>query len=359
MIDSQRQSGTDRDMSRLGELDLPDRLAPAVPRWATMVVAGVLCAALEIGVRAVLDTIVGEGGAPFALIYPAAILATLFARWPAGALTSGLTILHAWFFYWPVRQSFRTIDTEGALTVFFIVIGATLTVVICEAFRRAAHHARIERDREIADRDLLLDEFDHRMKNNFQIVASILDIQRRRMTGEAAEALGVALHRVESIGRAHRHLYRGTHDTGAVQMRAYLTDLCDALADALLLRGGVTLACDSDAALVPRDRAVSIGLVLNELVTNAAKHAFEGREGGHIAVSFRDTSANWMLIVSDDGRGMAREAQADAPSAPKGGGESGLGSRLIPAFARQAGGVIATESGPDGTTATLEIPKTG
>lgn len=344
-------------MSRLGELDLPDRLSPAVPPLATIVTTGVLCAALAIGIRGVLDMLIGAGGAPFVLVYPATILATLFARWQAGAITGAVTILLAWYFYWPVRHSFQTENSEGLLTVVFIAIGAVLTIAISEAFRRVAHHARIERDREIADRDLLLDEFDHRMKNNFQIVASILDIQRRRTSGEVAEALGVALHRVESIGRAHRHLYRGAHDTGAVEMNAYLTDLCDALSDALLLRGGVTVTCNSDAALVPRDRAVSIGLVLNELVTNAAKHAFEGREGGCIAVTFSDAPSKWTLIVADDGRGMPTDA--GAPVVPSGHSDSGLGSRLIPAFARQAGGAIVTESDPSGTTATLEIPKVG
>jgi two-component sensor histidine kinase len=338
-------------MSRLGELDLPDRLSPAVPRVATMVVVGLLCSALLIMTRALLEAAVGTSGAPFAFIFPATILATLFARWQAGAIAGLTSTLYAWYFVYPVRNSFRVDSLESAYAVVFIIIGAILTVAICEAFRRAAHLARIERDREIADRDLLLDEFDHRMKNNFQIVASILDIQRRRTSGDAAEALGVALHRVESIGRAHRHLYRGAHDTGAVQIRAYLGDLCDALADALLLRGGVALTCSSDDARVPRDRAVSIGLVLNELVTNAAKHAFEGSDGGTIAVSFREAPGGWALIVADDGRGMERSETA--PKSP----DSGLGSRLIPAFARQAGGTVRTETGPDGTTVTLELPR--
>ena len=340
-------------MARLGEIDLPDRLAHTAPRWLTTIGIGLLCAALAILTRAGLDAVAGTGGAPFAFVYPAAILATLFARWRAGALASAIAILYPWYFFFPVRHSFRT-AADGGLSVGFIIVGAALTVAICEAFRRAAHAARMERDREIADRDLLLAEFDHRMKNNFQIVASILAIQRRRVTGDAAEALGVALHRVESIGRAHRHLYRGARETGAVQMRDYLSDLCDALADALLLHDGITLACRSDEGLLPRDRAVSIGLVVNELVTNAAKHAFEGRDAGTIAVSFHcdgvGAGASWKLIVSDDGRGMPPDE--GTPASPDG----GLGSRLIPAFARQAGGTITTESGPHGTAVTMELP---
>jgi len=333
---------------RLGELDLPYRLAPAVPRGATQLGVGVLCSSSAILVRAVLDGVAGGAGAPFALCFPAMMVATLFARWQAGAVTATLGIGYAWYYSVPPSGTFAAAGTATPLTVAFIVVAAILTIAMAELFRRSVRRATMERDRQIADRDLLLQEIDHRMKNNFAIVASILDIQRRRVGGDAAEALGTALYRVESIARAHRHLYRGTGQSDAVQMRAYLTDLCTALADALLLRGGVTLVCSVDEAEVPRDRAVSIGLIVNELVTNAAKHAFNGRASGTITVGFRRRPGGWTLIVSDDGVGM----QDAAPAGP----DHGLGSRLIPAFARQANGTLVTESGVDGTTVTMDLP---
>lgn len=335
-------------MARLGELDLPNRLAPAVPRGVTQMGFGMLCSTSAILMRSVLDGVAAGGGAPFALCFPAMMLATLFARWQAGAVTATLGITYAYYYSVPPAGTFRAASPASPLTLAFIIVAAIITVAIAELFRLSVRRATAERDRQIADRDLLLQEIDHRMKNNFAIVASILDIQRRRVSGEAAEALGTALYRVESIARAHRHLYRGTGQSDAVQMRAYLGDLCAALADALLLRGGVTLACSVDEAEVPRDRAVSIGLIVNELVTNAAKHAFTGRSSGTITVCFRRRSGGWTLIVSDDGVGM----QGAVPAGP----DHGLGSRLIPAFARQANGSLATESGPDGTVVTLDLP---
>lgn len=335
-------------MPRLGELDLPNRLAPAVPRGVTQFGFGVLCSSSAILVRALLDGVAAGGGAPFALCFPAMMLATLFARWQAGVVTATLGITYGYYYTVPPSGTFRSNGVATPLTVGFIVVAAIITVALAELFRRSVRRATAERDRQIADRDLLLQEIDHRMKNNFAIVASILDIQRRRLSGEAAEALGTALYRVESIARAHRHLYRGTGQSDAVQMRAYLGDLCAALADALLLRGGVTLACSVDEAEVPRDRAVSIGLIVNELVTNAAKHAFTDRVGGTISVGFRKRPGGWTLIVSDDGVGM----HAAAPAGP----DHGLGSRLIPAFARQANGTLATESGPHGTVVTMDLP---
>ena len=332
-------------MPRLGELDLPNRLAPAIPRGATQFGFGVLCSSSAILVRTVLDALTAGGGAPFAFCFPAMMLATLFARWQAGVVTALLGIGYGWYYGAPPDG---TVGAVTPLTVASIALAAVVTVAIAELFRRAVRRATLERDREIDDRDLLLQEIDHRMKNNFAIVASILDIHRRRVTGEAADALGSALYRVESIARAHRHLYRGAGQVDAVQMRAYLGDLCDALADALLLRGGIVLACSVDEVEVSRDRAVSIGLIVNELVTNAAKHAFTGRTGGTITVGFRRRPGGWTLIVSDDGVGMPATA---APAGP----DHGLGTRLIPAFARQAGGMITSDTGPDGTTVTVDI----
>ncbi len=340
-------TGSVAGMSRLGELDLPDRLSPTVTPWVTQLGVGLLCTSSAILIRAIFDAL-ATAGAPFALVFPAVMLATLFARWPAGAVTAVTTIGYS-YAYTSRQPGFRFANAGANATLVFIILGTILTIACAELFRRAARRATQERDREIADRDLLLAEIDHRMKNNFALVTSILDIQRRRADGDAADALGSALRRVESIARAHRHLYRGDGQSGTVQMQAYLGDLCSALADALSLRGGITLICDCDEAAVPRDRAVSIGLVANELVTNAAKHAFTGRDSGTIAVCFRARPQGWALIVSDDGVGM--NTAAPKPQ----GNDHGLGSRLIPAFARQAGGVITTASGADGTEVTLEL----
>ncbi|AJP73794.1 sensor histidine kinase [Sphingomonas hengshuiensis] len=130
-----------------------------------------------------------------------------------------------------------------------------------------------------------------------------------------------------------------------VDIAAYLHELCAALAEALFLRGAIALNCDAEPATMPRDRAVTLGLIVNELVTNAAKHAFTDRETGTITVRFVSAEPGWRLIVADNGTGIPAER------APRPG--SGLGQRLIDGFARQAGGTIDTRSGPKGTTVTV------
>ena len=331
-------------MALLGEFDLADRLAPHLPRWMTQLGIAAVCLIAGRLVRLMIDAF-APNSAPFALVFPVVMMATLFGRWFAGSITAIVAVVYAWYHLYPVRDSFAFVDPAGRVNVVVVIIATILTVAIGDIFSRAVRRATQERDRQIADRDLFLAEFDHRVKNNFTIVAGLLDMQRRRATDPAtAEALGAALSRVESIGRAHRHLYR-SGQPGLVEMRDYLGDLCATLSDALLLRGGVVLECHAAEGALPRDRAVSVGLVINELVTNAAKHAFNGRESGTIAVAFGPRPGGWVLTVSDNGCGIDGKAK---PSA-----DGGLGSRLIDAFARQAGGTISIDSDRTGTIATL------
>lgn len=334
-------------MARIGELDLPDRLYPAIPRWATQCGVALLCVGAAGLIRLGINAL-APGAAVFALVFPAIMIATLFARWQSGLLTALISVSYAFFFvYLPAPTSTQS---GPYWTLFAIIISAGLTVSLAETFRRAVDRATTERDREIADRDLMLSEFEHRVKNNFQIVASILDIQRRRVKDPAAsEALASALMRVDSIARAHRHLYRDGQ-ASEVNVSEYLRDLCNTLSDALLLHGGITLTCDADAAHIPRDHAVSIGLVVNELVTNAAKHAFPDRETGTICVCWKHLpDGGWRLTVADDGVGLPPGSRAKSR-------DGGLGQRLIEAFAKQAGGTLTTASDASGLRVTMDLP---
>lgn len=334
-------------MARIVEFDLLDALAPRVPPWVTGPAIGVAAAILTALTRRAID-LVAPGGAPFALVFPAIMLATLIGRWQAGAITAVLTITAAQRFVVP-DQSFTYVAGGEAKALVAVVIAAVITLAIAETFRRAVRNAAAERDRQIADRDLFLAEFDHRVKNNFAIVASLLDLQRRRADPATAEALTAALMRVESIARAHQHLYRGGDGPGTVEIADYLKGLCAALRDALTLEPRIDLLCDSADVALPRDRAVSIGLVVNELVVNATKHAFVGRESGVIEVRFADRPGGWRLTVRDDGIGIGK-----MPKRRKG-DQGGLGTRLIDSFARQAGGTVTVESDATGTLVTFDM----
>lgn len=332
-------------MTRLGELDLPERLSPFFPVWATQLLFGLLCTGAAAFARGLVD-LAAPHTAQFALIYPAVLLATLFGRWQAGLITLASAALLSWRFVLKPSGTFDIADPGDVSQIIVNVLAALVMLVLAELFRRAAHRTVDERDAKIKERDLFLKEFDHRMKNNFTVVMSLLEMQRRRVKEETAkEALKEAGLRVKGIATAHSHLYRNTSDFGRVEMKSYLENLCAMLADALFLHGDIQLVCEADYALMPRDRAVSIGLIVNELVTNAAKHAFVDRPNGKIAVAFKVNGEGACVVVNDDGRGI--------PDGAADGG--GLGAGLVEAFAKQANAVARRESSSNGTRVTLTL----
>ena len=331
---------------RVAELDFPDRMSGRLPVWASQVLFAFACTALAFGLREIVD-ILFPGAGPFALTFPSVLAATLFARWQAGALSMVLCALYAWYFVLPAPGSFHfTVEGDGPRVLVNLLSGFGV-VALAELFRLAVRRAVNERDAKVAERDLYLREFDHRVRNNFATVTSMLDMQRRQMPdGPAQDALFEALGRVESISRAHRALYRGDGSPDRVEMAVYMTELCDALRDGLLEGRGVSLDCRVEPMRLDRDRAVALGLLVNELVTNAAKHAFGGRETGTVVVSLNRTEDTLCLVVEDDGVGMPETLP----------NPSSLGQRLIKAFAAQAGGTVETVSSADGArfTCTLE-----
>lgn len=324
------------------DLDIPRRLAGAAPGWAIKLGCAVLGVGLSVILRLIVDRIT-PGAAPYAFVYPAALLATLLGGWQSGAGTLLVTEWLAWSFV--VHKSGPGGSHTDLQASAAIVVALTVMAVIAvgEAFRLAAQKIMTERNAKLAERELLFRELQHRVNNDFTIVNSLLDLQRRKSGDpETRRALEQAMGRIRSVARVHHHLYV-VPDIGAIDFKQYLTELCRALAEAAFPPAGLSLRCHCEEAYMPRNRAIAVGLVTNELVTNAVKHAFpDGREG-NIDVRFGLSDGGWVLSVRDDGVGLS-----DQPKA-------GLGSSLTEEFARQAGGILSLER-DGGTAARLVLP---
>jgi two-component sensor histidine kinase len=330
-------------MQRLSEIDLP-ALAPKVPPIVIDIVTALFCFGAMVVLRLVLQSVI-PGSAPFALLYPFGLIATLLSSWRAGALTFYGGLIGAWYLVLPPMG----FELEGAADAARLAINAcsgAATLAIAQLFRDSAKRGAAERAVKLEERELLLRELNHRVTNNFSMVASLLQMQASRAAEPAAKAaLTSALNRVMSVSQAHRNLYASGHDMGRVDMAVYLEDLCRNLAEALFLGDIVALDCRAAHASMVRDRAVAIGLVVNELVTNAAKHAFSEGRTGSIRVTFEPAGQGWRLTVSDDGKGLPPDYQKT---------RNGLGRGLVEAFARQAGGVLSIADGP-GATFVLDL----
>jgi chemotaxis protein methyltransferase CheR len=197
------------------------------------------------------------------------------------------------------------------------------------------------------EKDMLLEEIQHRVANSLQIIASILILKARSVQSEETRLqLEDAHQRVLSVAAVQQHL----HVSGGgkpIELASYLTKLCETLAQSMIGDSRpVSLKVEADAgAAISRD-AVSIGLIVTELVMNALKHAFPGRKSdAAIVVSYKIAGPDWKLTVSDNGSGK--------PDVNAGNTKPGLGTSLVKALTRQLDSVVDIVSGPAGTAVSI------
>jgi two-component sensor histidine kinase len=201
-----------------------------------------------------------------------------------------------------------------------------------------------ERGALIAEKDLLLNELNHRVKNNLQVVGSLLSLESSRIEDPTAkERFGAVAARVTIISRMHRHLYEGGK-ASEVEFGAYVGELCDSLKAFHAEGADVIFINESGRIVLNIDRAIPLALMINELVTNSLKHAFLPGQQGTVTVVLRSSDENVEVSVTDNGRGIG-------PELPK-----GLGHLLIASLARQLNAAVRTTS-ESGTTVEVVVPR--
>ena len=277
-------------------------------------------------------------GIRFVLFIPAVLGASLaFGRGP-GLLATALTTAASVIWLIEPRNSFLIPANEIFSVMVYVAIGCGIAL-LCHVLRTTMHRAlSAERSKTV-----LLEELAHRTKNDLQMVASLLSLQARALSEPVARAaIEGAAARVLAVAKLHNRL-RSDGQQGVVDIRDYLDDLCGDLRQTFGEFRPVTVRLEADRAVVRTAVAAPIGLMVNELVTNAFKHAFPDNRPGVIEVTFRRAAPGFVLTVHDDGIG-----RSDA--------KDGLGSRLIRLLAQQVGGEIdQTPSGP-GATTTITLP---
>lgn len=195
-------------------------------------------------------------------------------------------------------------------------------------------------------RDLLAAELAHRIKNSLQIITSFVSYEMRRTPEPCIEGYRAMQARIGAVAELYDVISRSA-TLGPVPMGPYLRGIAGSLRSSLLgADDRVTVEVTAEPLMIVADQAVTVGLIVNELATNAVKHAFPNGQG-RIVLGFRRIDGDVALTVADDGVGLGPAA---------GGGTSGLGSRFVDAFVRQVGGTLATATGKDGTTFTVRLP---
>ncbi|MEX2403025.1 MAG: histidine kinase dimerization/phosphoacceptor domain -containing protein [Balneolales bacterium] len=192
----------------------------------------------------------------------------------------------------------------------------------------------VEKDNLLQEKDVLIKEVHHRVKNNLAIITSLLNIQASSVNDEYYKSLLVeSENRVRSMGMIHEMLYR-QDDFSSISFESYILKLLQFISTNYL-RTGLSVKYDVEARgiFLNMNIAVPCALITNELITNAYKHAFTGRDTGKITVSLSQTGNQYTLIIQDNGIGF--------PEKPD---ESTLGMSLVHGLARQIGGTVTIKN---------------
>ena len=185
--------------------------------------------------------------------------------------------------------------------------------------------------------DLLVLEIHHRVKNNLQVIASLLNLQASRIrVPEARAEFQAARDRVRALATLHRHLY-ADGELHTINMRSFLTELCGQLFSAMGEREDdrIHLSIEAPELRMSSDQAVPLALIVTEAVTNSIKYAFPRGRSGAISVTLTERGGCLDLVISDNGIGIpAGKAETES------GTRDGIGLQLIRGFARQLGATL-------------------
>jgi PAS domain S-box-containing protein len=221
---------------------------------------------------------------------------------------------------------------------------STLLLAIEDITQR--RDAEREKDNLLRQKEMLLQEMQHRVANSLQIIASILLLKARTVQSEETRHhLRDAHRRVMSVATVQRQL-QASGPGDRREVGPYLSKLCHSLGESMLdHQSPHSLLVQAAAGTVESSQAVSLGLVTTELVINALKHAFPSGHAGQIVVRYDVDGAGWRLSVSDNGTGWSddRHERIDA----------GLGTGIVEALAHQLGARAEVSTGPHGTTVSI------
>jgi len=262
----------------------------------------------------------------------------------------------------PFRMEYRLRRADGAYRwildhgvprfnaggVFEGYIGSCIDITdMKEANQRSAQLASALEQR-VRERDVLLREIHHRVKNNLQLISSILSLQARLLDGEARAVLEEGQLRVRSIALVHEKLCESP-TLNDIELGQYIQDLVRFLRRAVEGSSQIEVQLDTPPLPVAIDQAIPCGLVINELVTNALKHAFPEKRRGVISVQVTPLAGDRFRIrVSDDGVGLPEHIDVVSPRT--------LGLDLVATLARQHDAELKVER-KKGTSFALELTR--
>ncbi|RFN60089.1 tetratricopeptide repeat protein [Marixanthomonas ophiurae] len=248
-----------------------------------------------------------------------------------------------------IENQKNKIENQKRTQILYVSLAVLLAIILFGMFftmknirkkRKALSLLNTELDAKNKQNELLLKEIHHRVKNNLEMVKSLIALQSAQLTDKASkEAMLASQNRVQSMGIIHQKLYQGTN-LGSIEMKDYFINLSEGVLDTFNADDKVKIECAMEELNLDVDTAVPIGLIVNELLTNALKYAFPEGTQGKINISLKKENNDLQLKVSDNGIGKTES------STPKG---TGFGTQLIQLLTQQLNGTLS-EDHKKGTT---------
>lgn len=223
--------------------------------------------------------------------------------------------------------------------------------------RRASNRDATDRKRDeekisaaLAEKVVLLKEIHHRVKNNLQVITSLLELQACIVSDEKLrDCLRESQDRIRSMALIHEQLYK-SKDFSYIDIGGYIRSLSQYLFDSYAAdTGRISLKVDTGDICIGIDRAIPCGLIVNELISNAMKHAFPGERTGEIAVSLSAGKGRINLSIADSGVGMPPGFDAAHSET--------MGLQLVTMLTRQLRGEMRIDSGRGGTSFVMDFPE--
>ena len=326
---------------------LPERLHGRVPGRAVELLVGSLAAAFFVGLRLPATSLLGDQ-APYAFNFLAVTLAAVLAGWRSGLAALVLGQLMAWFFILEPRWSFQITDPERGWSLSAATLAQALTLLVIALYQREVDRGVTEREGRLQLLEDARNEIDHRVRNNYQIVLAVVQMQIRRASDEGErQLLRQVSDRIKAVSLATDRLaLRSNTDLTTVSLREHLCQLCQDL-ERGLSNDEVSVNCDVMDIPASAVLATHLAIIVNELVTNSLKHAFRDRDRGQVRVEASPTETGLELIVADDGCGFVDRSSTTG---------TGLGQKLVQTFVKQIGGRHETSSSERGTVHRIIVP---
>lgn len=277
-------------------------------------------------------------GYPFLLFIPAIFLSALLLDRASGLYATALSAgLAAYFFIEPVG-SLAVSTPNLAPFIAFVAIGAGLAFMT-ELLRHALNRISGGERRTT----LLMRELAHRTKNDFMVLASIVKLQAREHPEAMRAAFDALADRIAVMAKVHEQLQPGDEHV-IVDAREYLEGLCEGVSGTGKETRPISVQVTADPVQLMLGDAVPVGLIVNELVTNALKYAFPEGQGGTVDVGFKMADQGTAeIVVRDNGVGCPPTAR------------DGLGSQLVRTLARQMKGTVKREGADRGCRAVVRV----